>query len=88
MDGVQGRPRYNFQTGARPHVVCGFLATAPNAAVQPIHPKEVPVILTKNEEHDAWMRAPWVAAKVLKRPEPDVDLKIARRGVEAQAAAA
>jgi putative SOS response-associated peptidase YedK len=33
-----------------PHLVYGFLTTAPNAIVEPIHPKAVPVILTTQEE--------------------------------------
>jgi putative SOS response-associated peptidase YedK len=32
--------------------------TAPNAVVEPIHPKAMPVILTTDEERDVWMRAP------------------------------
>jgi putative SOS response-associated peptidase YedK len=41
-----------------PHLVYGFLTTAPNAIVEPIHPKAMPVILTTPEECDVWMRAP------------------------------
>jgi putative SOS response-associated peptidase YedK len=41
-----------------PHRVCGFLTTSPNAVVEPIHPKAMPVILTTDEERDVWMRAP------------------------------
>jgi putative SOS response-associated peptidase YedK len=33
-----------------PHLVYGFLTTAPNAIVEPIHPKAMPVILTTDEE--------------------------------------
>jgi putative SOS response-associated peptidase YedK len=40
-----------------PHLVYGFLTTAPNAVVGPIHPKAMPVILTTDEERDVWMRA-------------------------------
>jgi putative SOS response-associated peptidase YedK len=40
-----------------PHQVYGFLTTSPNAVVEPIHEKAMPVILTTDEERDVWMRA-------------------------------
>jgi putative SOS response-associated peptidase YedK len=36
-----------------PHLVYGFLTTSPNAVVEPIHPKAMPVILTTEEECDS-----------------------------------
>lgn len=57
-----------------------FLTTDPNAEVGAVHPKAMPVILTRPEEVEIWMTAPWEQAKALQRPMPDGALQVVQRG--------
>jgi putative SOS response-associated peptidase YedK len=68
----RGRDRQRF---------IGFLTTVPNAEVEAIHPKAIPVILTTPDEIEQWLTAPASEALKLQRPLPDGPLKIVTRGM-------
>lgn len=63
-----------------------FLTCAPNTEVAHIHPKAMPVILTKPEEWRCWLTAPAADALQLQRPLPDRMLQIVAEGVREDAA--
>jgi putative SOS response-associated peptidase YedK len=67
--------------------VFAFLTTEANAVVGPIHPKAMPVILTKDEDVERWMTAPAEDALELQRPLPDDALRIVARGERSDGAA-
>ncbi|KRQ94903.1 hypothetical protein CQ10_33810 [Bradyrhizobium valentinum] len=54
---------------------------APNAVVEPIHPKAMPAILTTDEECDVWMRAVGRGGGAA-TPLADDALKIVARGAD------
>ena len=58
----------------------GFLTCPPNAEVAPVHPKAMPVILTKPADWRQWLTAPAADALQLQRPLPDDTLQIVAEG--------
>jgi putative SOS response-associated peptidase YedK len=60
--------------------VFAFLTINPNAEVEAIHPKAMPVILRTHEEVNTWMAAPASEALRLQRPLPDGALRIVAQG--------
>lgn len=64
----------------------GFLTCPPNAEVQPVHPKAMPVILTTPREWRQWLTAPAEEALELQRPLQDGMLTIVAEGVREDAA--
>ena len=62
------------------HTLFGILTTDANDVVGAIHPKAMPVILTKPEEIETWMTGPVEEALNLQRPLPDGLLKIVATG--------
>lgn len=57
-----------------------FLTAGPNREVGDVHPKAMPVILTRPEEWHVWMTAPIAEALCLQRPLPDGSLRIVAEG--------
>ncbi|MEP6828627.1 MAG: SOS response-associated peptidase family protein [Aestuariivirga sp.] len=62
-----------------------FLTTEPNQEVGAIHPKAMPVILTKPEEWETWLNAEWAMAGKLQRSLPDGALIVVARGGKSDA---
>ena len=70
----------NVKEGETTNDLFAFLTTEPNRIVAPIHPKAMPVILTKPNEIEEWLMAPAKDALNLQRPLPDDALRIVARG--------
>ncbi|MFC3086033.1 SOS response-associated peptidase [Tabrizicola soli] len=64
----------------------GFLTCSPNREVGLIHPKAMPVVLTRAEEWRQWLTAPAEVALGLQRPLPDGVLQVVAEGTREDAA--
>jgi putative SOS response-associated peptidase YedK len=62
--------------------IFAFLTINPNAEVEAIHPKAVPVSLRTHEEVISWMTAPASEALRLQRPMPGGSLRIVAKGLK------
>jgi putative SOS response-associated peptidase YedK len=58
------------------HLLYSFLTTAPNDIVGPVHAKAMPVILSNEDEWDAWLTAPVEDALEMQQPAPPDSLVI------------
>ncbi|MER8555520.1 SOS response-associated peptidase [Mesorhizobium sp. M0976] len=65
--------------GPGDHELYAFITTKPNALIEPIHEKAMPVILTSRDEAETWLTAPWSEAKRLQGPAADDALVIVEK---------
>jgi putative SOS response-associated peptidase YedK len=61
-----------------PHLLYAFITTEPNEIVGEIHPKAMPVILTR-DKWMKWLKAPWPEAKELVATFPDEGMEPAAK---------
>jgi len=59
-----------------------FLTTTPNPLVATINHERMPVLLTREEEFEAWLRAPAEEAMTLAREYPPQQMRIVQEGLE------
>jgi putative SOS response-associated peptidase YedK len=59
-----------------------FLTTTPNPLVATINHERMPVLLTREEEFDTWLRAPVDEALALARAYPPEQMRIVQEGFE------
>lgn len=60
--------------------VYAILTTTPNATVRPIHPARMPVMLSGEDQFDAWLNGAPEEAYALARPFPANAMHIVRKG--------
>ncbi len=70
----------------REHVLFSFLTCDANETVRPIHAKAMPVILTRQDEFESWLKAPILDALKLQRPAPRELLQIVAKGEKSDGA--
>lgn len=78
--GVRGTKAENPDRAEAEHRLFSFLTCPPNGVVGPVHPKAMPVLLTKPEEWATWLEAPTTEALKLQRPLPDEEMREVARG--------
>ena len=59
-----------------------FLTTTPNSLVATINHERMPVLLTREEEFETWLRAPPDEALALAKEYPPDQMRIVREGFE------
>jgi putative SOS response-associated peptidase YedK len=62
------------------HLLFSFLTTAPNAVVEPVHAKAMPVLLLTEDERETWLTGSLEDALALQRPAPDGAARIVATG--------
>jgi len=60
--------------------VYAFLTTTPNEVVRPIHPNRMPVLLSGEEQFDAWLEGSADDAWQLARPFPGSQMHVVHKG--------
>lgn len=78
--GVRGTKKENPGRVEEEHRLFSFLTTEANGVVGPIHPKAMPVLLTKPADWAKWLEAPTSEALKLQRPLPDEMMQEVARG--------
>lgn len=61
-----------------------FLTTTPNSLVATINRERMPVLLTREEEFETWLKAPLAEALALAKEYPPGQMRIVREGFEKQ----